>query len=75
MKNIHFYPADAVQMLQDLQAKQAMGVHWGSVELTQEAFDDPPRDRATALQAQQLTLDKVWMMRHGETRVIEIPQS
>lgn len=72
MKSMHVNPADAVQILQDLEAKQAMGVHWGTFELTQEAFDDPPRDLAAALRAQQLSLDRVWLMRHGETRVIPV---
>lgn len=70
MKSMHVNPADAVQMLMDLEAKQCMGVHWGTFMLTQEAFDDPPRELELALKAQQLPLDKVWLMRHGETRAI-----
>ena len=72
MKNMHVNPADAVQLMMDLEAGQAMGVHWGTFMLTQEAFDDPPRDLALALQAQNLPLDKVWLMRHGETRTIPL---
>jgi N-acyl-phosphatidylethanolamine-hydrolysing phospholipase D len=75
MKSMHVNPADAVQMLLDLEAKQCMGVHWGTFMLTQEAFDDPPRDLALALQAQKLPLDKVWLMRHGETRSIPMQQT
>jgi len=29
MKKMHVNPADAVQLMLDLEAKQAMGVHWG----------------------------------------------
>jgi L-ascorbate metabolism protein UlaG (beta-lactamase superfamily) len=59
-----------VQLLLDLEAKQSMGVHWGTFKLTQEPFDQPPRDLAAALQARGLAQDRVWLLRHGETRAI-----
>ena len=72
MKSMHVNPADAVQLMIDLDAKQCMGVHWATFMLTQEAFDDPPQDLALALRAHKLPLDKVWLMRHGETRTIPL---
>jgi hypothetical protein len=47
-----------------------MGVHWGTFKLTQESFDHPPRDLSVALQAHGLENDRVWLLRHGETRAI-----
>ena len=38
--------------------------------LTQEAFDHPPRDVAAALAQRGLPQDRVWLMRHGETRAM-----
>ena len=72
MKKMHVNPADAVQLMLDLDAKQAFGVHWGTFKLTQEAFDHPPRDLMDALQARGLPSDRVWLMRHGETRAMAI---
>ena len=72
MKKMHVNPADAVQLMLDLDAKQAFGVHWGTFKLTQEAFDHPPRDLMDVLQARGLPSDRVWLMRHGETRAMAI---
>lgn len=72
MRNMHVNPADALQIMLDLEAKQAMGVHWGTFRLTQEAFDQPPRDLALALRERGLPTDAVWLLRHGETRAIPL---
>jgi len=72
MKRMHVNPADAVQLMLDLEARQAMAVHWGTFVLSREPFDQPPKDLAAALRERGLTEDSVWLMRHGETRAIPI---
>ena len=43
---VHMNPADAVQAFQDLQAKRAIGMHFGTFQLTAEAIDAPLRELA-----------------------------
>ncbi len=68
MKDQHCNPAEAVQIFQDLGAKRALGVHWGTFQLTDEALDEPPRALKRALRAEQLSEQDFFVMAVGETR-------
>jgi L-ascorbate metabolism protein UlaG (beta-lactamase superfamily) len=67
MHGEHMDPADAVQAFQDVHAKKAIGVHWGTFELTDEPLDEPPRKLAEALHAAGLPDDAFTVLRHGQT--------
>ncbi|MCL2523908.1 MAG: MBL fold metallo-hydrolase [Betaproteobacteria bacterium] len=66
----HVDPDGAVQILLDVEARQAIGVHWGAFELSQEAFDQPPADARAALERHGLDPQHLWLLRHGESREI-----
>ncbi len=70
MQGVHVDPYDAVQIHCDLQAKQSIGMHWGTFVLTDEPMDEPPRKLADALAKKGLPPDCFSVMTHGETRTI-----
>ncbi|HSP99024.1 MAG TPA: MBL fold metallo-hydrolase [Candidatus Dormibacteraeota bacterium] len=68
MRFVHMNPEEAMQAAVDLHAGIAVGMHYGTFDLTEEPLDEPPRRFHAA--ASQHALDGVvaWTMKIGETR-------
>lgn len=70
MKGSHTTPEEAVMLGRDLQARVVVGMHWGTVKLSDEDPLEPPvRFRKAAAEA-GLGEDRAWIMRIGETRAL-----
>jgi hypothetical protein len=48
-----------------------VAVHWGTFRLTDEPILDPPRRAKDAWRREGLAPDNLWIMSHGETRVMQ----
>jgi L-ascorbate metabolism protein UlaG (beta-lactamase superfamily) len=66
MQSQHVNPAEAVQIFQDCGATQAIGHHWGTFQLTNEAHDQPPKDLSVALTAAQISADRFQAFQPGQ---------
>ncbi len=66
MRDQHQNPAEAVEGFLLSGAKHAIGHHWGTFQLTNEARDTPPRDLATALHAKGIPPTRFRALAPGE---------
>ncbi|MCW3475089.1 MBL fold metallo-hydrolase [Limobrevibacterium gyesilva] len=65
----HMNPAEAVRAFRDCGAAQALGHHWGTFQLTDEAIDQPPAALAAALEAAGIDPARFRALRPGEAWV------
>ncbi|HEY0413588.1 MAG TPA: MBL fold metallo-hydrolase [Allosphingosinicella sp.] len=67
MSGNHMDPDEAVEVFRRLGAKSALGVHWGTFQLTFEAIDDPPRRLRAALARRGMKGDRFVTTEAGRT--------
>ena len=67
MGPMHINPAEAVQALQDLNAARAVGMHFGTFQLTAEPIDAPLDDLATVLRAANIPPERFFTLEAGES--------
>jgi L-ascorbate metabolism protein UlaG (beta-lactamase superfamily) len=66
MREQHMNPAEAVQAFIDCDAELALGHHYGTFQLTDEAIDAPPVDLAAALQLAGMPPARFRTLRPGQ---------
>jgi len=71
MSGNHMDPDEAVDVFRRLGARTALGVHWGTFQLTFEPIGDPPRRLAAALKRQGIAPERFVATEVGRT--FEVP--
>ena len=72
MAPVHMDPAEAVQARADLGAAQAVGMHFGTWQLTDEGVDDPVLALQAARDGAGLAREQFDVLGFGETRVFSL---
>ena len=66
MKQAHIAPDESVRIFAEVGAANAVAVHWGTFQLTDEPMDEPPRKLREA--ARVAGVRNFHVFQHGETR-------
>jgi L-ascorbate metabolism protein UlaG (beta-lactamase superfamily) len=67
MRTVHQNPAEAVAAHRALGARRSVAMHWGTWQLTDEPWDEPPRQLAEARAAAGLAEKDFMVLQPGET--------
>jgi L-ascorbate metabolism protein UlaG (beta-lactamase superfamily) len=68
MKPSHTTPEEALSIVEDVRGRALVPVHWGTFDLADEPLDEPPRRLEAEARRRGLGPERVWLMKHGETR-------
>lgn len=69
MASSHITPDEAIQVMKDVNAKESIGIHWGTFELADESLDQPPKDLKEALKSHHPT-PNFRVLKHGQTVLV-----
>jgi L-ascorbate metabolism protein UlaG (beta-lactamase superfamily) len=70
MKGSHATPEETVQIARELGIARVVGMHWGTIRLTEEPPFEPPERFRSAAAAAGYAEESAWVMRIGETREV-----
>ncbi len=71
MKPQHMNPNDAVKAHLDLECTQSIAIHHGTIQLTDEAIDEPARALAVALENNAVDPERFHMLECGQSRTYQ----
>lgn len=71
MKHVHVNPQEAIKIAQDLSAKTTIGMHWGTIRLSDEAFEEAPKQFRQVAELKGLKQNAIWVLKIGESRPLE----
>jgi L-ascorbate metabolism protein UlaG (beta-lactamase superfamily) len=66
----HIDPQQSVRVFETLGATHALGIHWGTFQLTEEAIDEPRTELAKALKAENIAPDRFRTLEAGQAWTI-----
>lgn len=70
MTVVHVNPDEAFKIGNDLHAKTIIGMHWGTIRLSEEAFEEPPRRFKQVTAQNGYTEETAWILKIGESRLL-----
>lgn len=70
MGPFHLSPAEALRAYEDLRGRTFVPIHWGVFSLADDPLDMPPVVLREEIQKRGMQGDDIWIMKHGETRVL-----
>jgi len=68
MSWVHMNPEEAVRAALDVGARHIVPMHYGTFELTEEPFGEPPRRFLTEAKRRRLGRKRIWLLKIGETQ-------
>lgn len=64
----HTTPEESLRVFADVRARLFLPIHWGTFDLADEPIKEPPRRLDAEARRLGLGADRVWILKHGETR-------
>ncbi len=66
--NNHINPEEAVEIGREIKAGTMVGMHWGTLDLSEEPPMEPPERFREAARKAGIPQERIWVMKIGETR-------